>query len=72
MIRIWSTPRSAWARKRIRCLRERPMVMKRLSSVEWSGSGRVSANGSVKTVLASSNETPCFLRFDAAFFGSHR
>ena len=32
---------------------DRPMVMKRLSSSEWSGSGRVSARGSVKTVRAS-------------------
>jgi len=48
------------------------MVMERFSSTEWSGSGSVKASGSVKTLRASSNETPCFLRFDAAFFGSHR
>ena len=48
------------------------MVMERLSSTEWSGSGSVRAIGSVKTLRASSNETPCFLRLDAALFGSHR
>ena len=28
-------------------------------------------NGSPNAVIASSNETPCFLRFDSAFRGSH-
>ena len=29
-----------------------------------------SASGSAKTVAASSNETPCFFRFEAAFRSS--
>src|SRR5215472_7945745 len=29
------------------------------------------ANGSANTVTASRKETPCFLRLDAALFGSH-
>lgn len=41
------------------------------SSSEWSGSGIVAENGSPKTVAASSNETPCFFRFEEALFLSH-
>jgi len=45
--------------------------MERASSAEWSGSETVAAKGSPKTVDASSNDTPCFLRFASAFPGSH-
>lgn len=47
------------------------MVKNHGSPTEWSGSGIVLANGSPKTVVASSNETPCFLAFSAAFLTSH-
>src|SRR3990172_3759196 len=45
--------------------------MNRSSSVEWSGSASRRACSSVKTVDASSKETPCFLLFSASFAGSH-
>src|SRR5215216_3589498 len=41
------------------------------SSSECKGSGIVRDNGSAKTVEASENETPCFVRFSAAFSSSH-
>src|SRR6185436_10530528 len=41
------------------------------SSPECKGSGIVRDNGSAKTVEASENETPCFVRFSAAFSSSH-
>jgi len=46
-------------------------VRRRSSLVECSRSSTVVATGSPKTVLASSNDTPCFVRFVAAFSGSH-
>ena len=48
-----------------------PRMRSRSSSSEWSGSGLIRACGSVKTVAASSNEMPCFRRFEAAFRASH-
>jgi hypothetical protein len=48
-----------------------PMVTNRDSLVEWTGSETVAASGSPKTVVASSKETPCFVRLAAAFLGSH-
>src|SRR5215216_3668687 len=41
------------------------------SSSECKGSGIVRDNRSAKTVEASENETPCFVRFSAAFSSSH-
>ena len=55
----------------MRCLPDVPIVINRFSSSEWSGSSKVSANGSMKTLVASSNDTLCFLRLAAALFGSH-
>ena len=49
----------------------KPIRMNRSSSVEWSGSASRRACSSVKTVDASSKETPCFLLFSASFAGSH-
>src|SRR5208283_2120465 len=48
-----------------------PRLTKRSSSSECSGSGIVRASGSPKTVIASSNDTPCFLRFCLALLSSH-
>jgi len=47
------------------------MVTKRDSSLEWSGSSIVIDKGSLKTVEASSNVTPCFSLFDRSLAGSH-
>lgn len=66
-----SSPRSAWTTTIRRPLADRPMVTKRASSVECSGSGTVPASGSPKTVDASWNETACFAKLAAAFRGSH-
>ena len=46
---------------------ETPNLLKRFSSWECSRSSHSRASGSAKTVVASSNETPCFFRFLAAF-----
>jgi hypothetical protein len=48
-----------------------PIVMKRTSNSECLASGIVAASASPNTVLASSNETPCFRRLRASFSGSH-
>src|SRR5205823_4583439 len=48
-----------------------PHVISRASVAEWSGSSKMRARRSPKTVRASSNDTPCFLRLAAAFRGSH-
>ena len=45
--------------------------MKRTSSSECLESGIVPANASPNTVLASTNETPCFRRLRTSFSGSH-
>jgi hypothetical protein len=50
---------------------DEPMIAKRRSRTECLGSGTVSERGSSKTVLASSKETPCLLRFCLAFSESH-
>jgi hypothetical protein len=50
---------------------ERPNRRNRVSSVECARSGPSSASGSAKTVVASSNETPCFRRFVEALCASH-
>jgi hypothetical protein len=70
MIRIRSA-RSVWTTTSGRWAGVTPMVMKRGSSVEGSGSGIVPASESPKTDAASLNETPCILRLSAAFCGSH-
>ena len=70
MTRIRSA-RSVWTTTRRRSDGVTPMVMKRASSVECSGSGIVAARGSPNTTAASSNDTPWCWRFDAAFSGSH-
>jgi len=44
-----------------------PIVRNRSSSAEWSASKKVKAKGSEKTVVADSNEMPCFRRFVSAF-----
>src|SRR5215813_268811 len=54
-----------------RCLAECPIMISRGSSRECSSSSKMRAKGSEKTVSASSNATPCFVKFAAAFFGSH-
>jgi len=51
---------------------ERPMLRNRYSPTEWSGSDIVSSNGSEKTLLASSNDTPCFSMFASALTASLR
>ena len=66
-----SFPRSTCTTTIRRPLADRPIVTKRASSVECSGSGIVPASGSPKTVDASSNETACFAKLAAAFRGSH-
>jgi|ERR1051326_1457677 len=47
------------------------MMISRNSSTECSSSGKIRANGSANTVIASSNETSCLTRFASALFGSH-
>lgn len=54
-----------------RSLAERPMMISRWSSAEWSSSSKIRANESAKTVRASPNDTPCLETLAAAFFGSH-
>src|SRR5205823_5428935 len=48
-----------------------PMITKRSSSVECSGSAMVKDSGSPNTVVASSKETPCRSTFCPAFSSSH-
>src|SRR3989442_722333 len=47
------------------------MMISRVSPSEWSGSSKMRANGSAKTVSASSKATRCFFRFSLALAGSH-
>src|ERR1035437_2232443 len=56
---------------RSRFLDDKPSVMERSSSSEWSSSGKVWARGSSKTVMASRKEIPCLRRFAAALAGSN-
>ena len=70
MIRIVSSS-SVWATTNGRPRSEIPKVTNLTSVIEWSGSALVADMGSLKAVTASSKETPCFLRFDVAFLGSH-
>src|SRR5271157_6015403 len=65
------SPRSVNTTTKSRRLWDSPRLTKRSSSSECNGSGTVRASGSPKTVLASSNDTPCFLRFCLALFSSH-
>ena len=46
-------------------------MISRDSSPEWSGSSKIHASGSAKTVNASSKLTPCFLRLVSAFEACH-
>lgn len=66
MIRI---PRgdSACETTGILCRSDVPKVKKRASPDECSPSGYVTANESMKTLAPSTNETLCFVWFDAAF-----
>jgi hypothetical protein len=48
-----------------------PRMISLLSSTEWSSSGKISARGSQKTVIASSKRTPCFFTFWVALFSSY-
>ncbi len=48
-----------------------PKMMKRSSPNEWSGSSIIRAYGSSKTVVASSNVTPCLAALVAALAWSH-
>lgn len=50
---------------------DEPIVTKRSSSCEWSGSRKVLESESANTLLAWSNEIPCFLRFASFFSASH-
>ena len=43
----------------------------RIVRSSYKASSSTRASGSPKTVTASANETPCFLRFEMAFFWSH-
>jgi hypothetical protein len=61
----------SWATTRSPPLDDMPNVTKRLSSNKWSGSSPVAESGSKNALDASSKETPCFLRFPAAFRASH-
>jgi hypothetical protein len=70
MMRIVS-PSSVWATTSNRPRSETPNVTYRSSLAEWSGSKPVAAMGSLKAVVASSNETLCFRRFSRAFLRSH-
>ncbi len=54
-----------------RPLSERPIVQKRSSPIECTMSIVVREKGSLKTVLASEKETPCFLRLASDFSRSH-
>ena len=42
-------------------------MISRDSSAEWSGSSKIRASGSAKTVNASSKPTPCILKLASAF-----
>lgn len=59
MIRTLS-PASVWETTSSRFPEDIPIVMKRTSSSECLESGIVPAKASPNTVLASTNETPCF------------
>jgi len=48
---------------------EWPTMISRPSRSEWFGSSWIRASESPNAVRASSNETPCFLKFEAAFVG---
>jgi hypothetical protein len=50
---------------------ERPKVKYRSSPSECVGSENVIARGSPNMVVASSNETPCFRKFEIAFSSFH-
>jgi len=54
-----------------RPLVEWPAIISRCHRSEWCGSSWIRANRSPNTVRASSNDTPCFRRFEADFAGSH-
>lgn len=47
------------------------MMISRCSCKAWSSSPKIRANGSPKTVRASSNDAPCLETLLAAFFGTH-
>ena len=60
---------SMYTTKRILARADMPRISSRSS---WTRSGWTKARSSSKTVFASSNETECFRRFDAALRGSQR
>ena len=71
MIRRTVAPTSVYATTKIRPRADRPMITNRCSPQEWSASGNATDPRSSKTVAASRKSTRCFLRFLAAFRGSH-
>lgn len=71
MIRITASPRSVKRTASSRFHDDLPNRRSRRSSVECSLSSWNQPSGSPKTVVASLNLTPCFLRFAAALAGSH-
>lgn len=50
---------------------ECPTMTSRSSAAERSGSSKILASGSAKTVAASTKATPCFLRLEASLAGCH-
>jgi len=56
---------------RSRCFCESPTIISRDSATEWSGSSKMRASGSVKTLIASSNDSPCLTWFVRALCASH-
>ena len=71
MIRI-AFSRSTWTTTNSRPRFEKPTSTHLYSRVECISSVIVSDKASPTTVIASSNDTPCFLRFDSAFCGPIR
>src|SRR6185503_3019705 len=66
-----TSPREVCTTTKVCCKPDWPRTTNLSSASECKGSGIVRDNGSAKTVEASENETPCFVRFSAAFSSSH-
>src|SRR6185503_15898277 len=66
-----TSPREVCTTTKVCCKPDWPRTTNLSSSSECKGSGIVRDNRSAKTVEASENETPCFVRFSAAFSSSH-
>src|SRR6185503_19742103 len=66
-----TSPREVCTTTKVCCKPDWPRTTNLSSSWECKASGIVRDNGSAKTVEASENETPCFVRFSPAFSSSH-